>query len=235
MSSTTRTNHQHRGIIQKSRSRSNQTKTVELAKKFPSHQPSSSLLPDEEFHSLHKAAAKNHSDLEVISPRKLARSESAERHSFITARNDDHHVIRTKAATAPMLRQSKPYRRSTCLEHMSAVNCTADCFRVEPFAGSMTPPAAPLPPRLPTPDLSDVDEDAYWSCCKPSESSKCSNVCYGRNDNNDDGVGVWDDMGKRLHTSPAQNDDTHHASRREIDESDDMAEERKTGSKNDFL
>ena len=203
MSSTTRTNHQHRGIIQKSRSRSNQTKTIEHAKKFSSHQPLPSPLPDERFHSLRKAAAKSHSDLETISPRKLARTESAERQSSIRVRNDDHHVLRTKAATAPILRSPKPYRRSTCLEHMSAVNCTSDCFRVEPFAGSMTPPAAPLPPRLPTPDLSDVDGDAFWSCCRPSESSNCSNLCYGRNDNNDDEAGIWDDMGKRLHTSAA--------------------------------
>ncbi|MCJ1349844.1 hypothetical protein MMC31_008086 [Peltigera leucophlebia] len=28
------------------------------------------------------------------------------------------------------------------------------------------------PPRLPTPDLSDVDEDEFWSCCGASASSR---------------------------------------------------------------
>ena len=203
MSSTTRTKHQYKGIIQKSRSRSNQTKTVDHAKKLSSQQPLPSPLPDEESHPLHKAASKNFSDLEIISPRKLARSENAKRQPSLTVRNDDHHVTRTKAATAPRLKHPKPYRRSTCLEHMSAINCTADCFKGEPLTGAVTPPPAPLPPRLPTPDLSDVDEDAFWSCCRPSESSKCSNFCYGKTDDNDDEFGLWDHMGKRPPTAAA--------------------------------
>lgn len=201
MSSTNRTNHQRKGIIQKSRSHSNETKRVEHVKRFPSHQLLPSSLPDEEFHLPHKAAVKIHSNSETISPGTFARTESAKRQPSLTARNNDHHVLRTKAATAPILRHPKPYRYLKCLEHMSAVNCTADCFKDEPFAGSMTPPAAPLPPRLPTPDLSDVDEDAFWSCCKPFESSKCSNHCYGRNDDNADEVGIWDHMGKQRQTS----------------------------------
>lgn len=204
MSSTTRTNHKHKGMIQKSRSHSNQTKRVEHAKTFPSDQLLPSSLPNEEFHPPHKAAARIYSDPEIIfSPGRFTRTESAKMQSSLTARNDDYHVTRLKAATAPILRHPKQYRHSKCLEHMSAVNCTTDCYRVEPFAGSMTPPAAPLPPRLPTPDLSDVDEDAFWSCCRPSESSKCSNPCYGRTDNDDDEVGIWDQMGKRLHVSAA--------------------------------
>ena len=197
MPSTTRTHHQYEGIIQKSRSKVNQTKTVKHAKNLVSQQPLPSPLTEEESDPLHKAAAKNHSDLEIISSRKLARTENAKRQPSLAVRNDDRHVLRTKAATAPRLKHPKPYRRSTCLEHMSAVNCTADCFGGEPLTGATTPPPAPLPPRLPTPDLSDVDEDAFWSCCKASESSKCSNLCYGKPNDNDDVVGLWDHMGKR--------------------------------------
>lgn len=34
------------------------------------------------------------------------------------------------------------------------------------------PPMMKPPPRLPTPDLSDVDEDDFWPCCGASASSK---------------------------------------------------------------
>ena len=196
MSSIICANHKYKGIKQESRSRSNQTKRVDHAKEFSSHQPLLSPLPDEEFHPPHKAAAKKNLELETISPRKLARTESAKKQSSSTLRNKDHHVIKTKAATTPRPKHRTPYRRSTCLEHMSAVNCTADCFNAEPLADAITPPPAPLPPRLPTPDLSDVDEDAFWSCCRPS---KISNFRYGRNDAIDDDVGLWNDMGKRPH------------------------------------
>lgn len=33
------------------------------------------------------------------------------------------------------------------------------------------PSLAKFPERLPTPDLSDIEEDYYWSCCGSSESS----------------------------------------------------------------
>ena len=33
------------------------------------------------------------------------------------------------------------------------------------------PPKPKYPERLPTPDLSDVEEDGFWSCCGSSESS----------------------------------------------------------------
>ena len=196
MSSIVCANHKYKEINQKSRSRSNQTKRVDHAKEFSSHQPLLSPLPDEEFHPPRRAAAKNHSELDRTLPRKVARTESAKRQSSSTVRNDDDHVIRTKAATVPRLRHRTPYRRSTCLEHISAVNCTADCFNAEPLVDAITPPPAPLPPRLPTPDLSDVDEDAFWSCCRPSESSRCSNFSYGRSDKTDDDVELWNDMGK---------------------------------------
>ena len=199
MSSIVCANHQYGYINQKYRARSNQTKRVDHAKEYSSHQPLPSPLSDNEFHRSHKAAAKNYSELEMISPRKIARTESAKKQSSSAVRNEENHVIRTKAATAPRLKHRTPYRRSTCLEHMSAVNCTTDCFNAEPLAGAMTPPPAPLPPRLPTPDLSDVDEDAFWSCCRPSERNKCSNLSFGRTDNTDDDAGLWNDMGKRPH------------------------------------
>lgn len=34
------------------------------------------------------------------------------------------------------------------------------------------PPKVKAPRRLPTPDLSDVEEDAFWSCCSSSDSSR---------------------------------------------------------------
>ena len=198
MSSIVCANHKHKGTNQKPRSRLYQTKRVDHAKEFSSHQPLPSPLPDEELHPPHKPAAKKCSELEIISPRKVARTESAKKQSSSTVRNDDRHMIRTKAATSPRLKHRMPYRRSTCLEHMSAVNCTADCFNAEPLAEAMTPPPAPLPPRLPTPELSDVDEDAFWSCCRSSKSSRCNNLNDRTDDTDEDGE-LWNDMGKRPH------------------------------------
>lgn len=215
MSPIVRANHKHKGLNQKPRLPQNQTKRVDHAKESSSHQPLPSPPRDEELHDPHMAAAKKHSELEITSPCKLSRTESAKKQSSSTVRNDDDHVIRTKAATAPRVKHRTSYRRSTCLEHMSAVNCTADCFNAEPLAEAMTPPPAPLPPRLPTPDLSDVDEDAFWSCCRSSKSSRCSNPNQGRTNDTDEDVG--------------------YASRREVDESDELAEERKTQSKGDFI
>lgn len=34
------------------------------------------------------------------------------------------------------------------------------------------PPKVKAPRRLPTPDLSDVEEDAFWSCCSSADSSR---------------------------------------------------------------
>lgn len=34
-----------------------------------------------------------------------------------------------------------------------------------------TQPKPKFPERLPTPDLSDIEEDSFWSCCGSSESS----------------------------------------------------------------
>lgn len=34
------------------------------------------------------------------------------------------------------------------------------------------PPKVKAPQRLPTPDLSDVEEDAFWSCCSSVDSSR---------------------------------------------------------------
>lgn len=34
------------------------------------------------------------------------------------------------------------------------------------------PPKVKAPRRLPTPDLSDVEEEAFWSCCSSADSSR---------------------------------------------------------------
>lgn len=38
------------------------------------------------------------------------------------------------------------------------------------------PPPAPTPPRLATPDVTDVDEDELWSCCRSSESDDLDSI-----------------------------------------------------------
>lgn len=68
-------------------------------------------------------------------------------------------------------------------------------FRYQAAGRSRMPPAAPLPPRLSTPDLSDFEEDEFWSCCK-SFNRSASNVRNDCTDTDEEGDGIWDEMGK---------------------------------------
>lgn len=38
------------------------------------------------------------------------------------------------------------------------------------------PPRVNVPQRLPTPDLSDVEEDDFWSCCGSSKRGRCDQM-----------------------------------------------------------
>lgn len=116
----------------------------------------------------------------------------------------DSHVIRSKAATLARCDESrrrqspKPYKPSTCLYHMSARNCTPACADVKSLSETSTPPKAPSPPRLPTPDLSDFEDEDLWSCCRFSESTQSnesdeSNVSVQHDDE------FWKEMGKLTH------------------------------------
>ena len=127
----------------------------------------------------------------------VSKTRSAKTQMSTMPQNDENHVTdNPKAATGSRFKERKPYRRSTCLQHMSAVNCTAYCFEAKSLADPKMPPPAPMPPRLPTPELSDIDEGEFWSCCKSINDSE-SSVGSDCGEIHDEEEGLWDDMGKR--------------------------------------
>lgn len=68
------------------------------------------------------------------------------------------HVIMPKAAIFATPRPRRNNGDTKCLEHMSSRNCTAKCFSADSLVEVETPPSAPRPPRLPSPDLPELDE-----------------------------------------------------------------------------
>lgn len=136
-----------------------------------------------------------HSSVRRTQPRTDARCASARRQKLLSP---DSHEYEIKPATAErnvIQRPRKPYRPSTRLNHMSARNCTPACSEVRPPpppANMKVPPKAPSPPRLPTPDLSDVEEDDLWTCCSFPGSN-------ASNESSRTSVDTWAEMSEFCH------------------------------------
>ena len=84
-----------------------------------------------------------------------------------------NHVIKPKATSSSMRRTTKDSDRFKCLTHISSRNCTSRCFNEEPFPRGRSPPPAPRPPRLPSPELSDFEGKLAF----PDLESDCSKRC----------------------------------------------------------
>ena len=160
------------------------TTQVVLHQPMPSSPPPPEdwiLFPDE-------VIAEKHSSIRPARAAKPAKLADPRRQTLPSPEN---HVTSCKAAT-PMRHLSAthpaPYRPSRCLHHMSARNCTAACFDAGQRAETQVPPKAPSPPRLPTPDISEIGEDDLWSCCRSSESKGSDSSIQSVDD-------LWDKMG----------------------------------------
>ena len=164
------------------------TKKSRHSKKIMIHQPGSPLPPDDFVLFPQEVIREKHSSIRDDRPRRPKATESAKRSSSSIP---PHHVTESKATTPSRREAHKPSRRPMCLDHMSTVNCTVDCSNGKSMAHQKMPPKAPSPPRLPTPDLSDIEEDDLWSCCGSSWSvlSKDSSRSTNKTDS------MWDDMG----------------------------------------
>lgn len=158
------------------------------SKKVTIHQSGSPLPPDDFVLFPQDVVKEKHSSVRDAKPRKPTAPKSARTSSSPRPR---HHVIEPKATTSSRRTARMPSERPVCLTHMSTVNCTIDCVNAKPLAPLNTPPKAPSPSRLPTPDVSDLEEDALWSCCGSSWSSlsKESSCCNGKADS------MWNEMG----------------------------------------
>lgn len=164
------------------------TKESKHSKKVMIHQSGSPLPPDDFVLFPQDVIKEKHSSVRAARPRKPTSPKSAKGSSSPMPRD---HVIEPKAPTPSQRDSRRPSGRSVCLDYMSIVNCTVDCANAKLRGQTKMPPKAPSPPRLPTPDLSDFEEDDLWSCCGSSWSSlgKESSRC------NDKAENLWDEMG----------------------------------------
>lgn len=192
MSSTNSTIKKKASIDQMSWTHLVKTKNGRQSKKVMIYQSGSPLPPDDFVLFPQEVVKEKHSSVRNAKPRRPTASKSANRSSSLRPR---HHVIDPKAPTPSLCDARRPSEWPVCLNHMSTVNCTVDCVNVDanakPLAHLEMPPKAPSPPRLPTPDVPELEEDDLWSCCGSSWSSlsKGSSRCDRKGDT------MWDEMG----------------------------------------
>lgn len=188
MSSITSTNHHHPARHQTSTIPMKKCKMSNSSRKVLLHHPMTSSPPDDWVLFPQEIIKEKHSSIRDDHAGRLASSGSSSRRSSPISR----HVTKSKATVPARLegrQPPKPYKPSTCSKHMSARNCTAACIDAKSPAVMSKPPKAPSPPRLLTPDLSDVEEDDLWSCCMSSESNESSQCAQ-------EGGDFWSEMGK---------------------------------------
>lgn len=199
MSLTNSTTIQHPPMHRPTTIPSKKAKRSNSSKKVLLHQPLP-LLPSDDFvlFPFEVVTEKNSSVRHAPSGRS-AKSANSSPSRLQALPLPDNHVIEHKAAApvrTDVQRLRKPYRPSKCLYHMSARNCTAACIDARspspPPANIKVPPKAPSPPRLPTPDLSDVEEDDVWSCCRSRASNQSSEISLEDDD-------FWNEMSMLYH------------------------------------
>ena len=198
MSSPTRTINHNKRSHQKSINPSKQTKKSDETKNARLHRLLPSPPPETWASCPGNLKVEKRSSTSHASTRKLIKNASGREEVLPMPhlhKKNDRHVTKDKAAMRSRFEPRKPYRRSMCLEHLSTSNCTANCIDTKPLADIRVPPPAPLPPRLPTPDLSDFEEDKLWSCCR-SFSGSADRVSHECNDTDSEEDGIWDDMGR---------------------------------------
>ena len=189
MSSTNHTMSKKHSIEQTSWTQLVKPIESKYSKKVMIHQSGSSLPPDDFVLFPQDVIKEKHSSIRDAKARRPTAPKSAKRSSSPVPR---HHVIESKTLTPPRRDARRPSERSVCLTHISTVNCTVDCADAKPLAHLKTPPKAPSPSRLSTPDVSDLEEDDFWSCCGSSWTSlsKESSCCDNKTDNMGNDMGT---------------------------------------------
>ena len=184
MSSTTTTTHE--GLV-KPQTSTNIVIKNKRSRKIMVHQPMSSSPPDDWVLFPQDIVTEKHSSVRHAQRNRRVRIVDSSRTSLSPPKSRVIERNSVKLLDPEKPRAPKPFIPSTCLNHMSARNCTAACFEVEPLHATRAPPKAPSPPRLLTPELSDIGEDDLWSCCKSSEVS-------GSDSGVQDGDDFWNEM-----------------------------------------
>lgn len=125
------------------------------------------LFPDQVIHTKYSTVrdsrarqAKKHSQAAEPNPPSSVRTTETSRATSISSRNTS-----TNLFTEELRDQSN---LSSTLDRPGNITKPA---RNVAEASPRNPPRVKVPQRLPTPDLSDVEEDGFWSCCGSSEGS----------------------------------------------------------------
>lgn len=80
-------------------------------------------------------------------------------------------TIRKSSSQCLIAHESQDRSRSLrTSDQLGSINKSLDTAPKD--VGRRSPPKVKAPRRLPTPDLSDVEEDAFWSCCSSADSSR---------------------------------------------------------------
>ena len=224
MSSTNPNIDKKASIDQTSRTQLVKNKKTKHSKKIVIHQSGSPLPPDDFVLFPQDIVKEKHSNLRDAKARKASAVKTAQRSSSPMSRQ--HRM----APTLSRRDARRPSERQVCLAHMSTVNCTVDCItanananaNAKPLAYLKVPPKAPSPPRLPTPDLSELDEDDLWSCCESTLSSLSKESC--RSDRKADSM--WNEMGASPTSWHQGNRISLMVYRRKADEGQAMAEQK---------
>ena len=189
MSSTNHNIKKKASIDQMSWTQLVKTKKSKQSKKATIHQTGSPLPPDDFVLFPQDVVKEKHSSVRDAKSRKPTASRSVKGPSASMPR---HRAVEPGAPASSRGDARRHPETRGCLTHMSTVNCTVDCADAKPLAQLKIPPRAPSPLRLPTPDVSDLEDDDLWSCCGSSwsslskESSRCDSKAA---------EGMWNDMG----------------------------------------
>ena len=200
MSPTTTTTRHQVAMRHSSTESTKSTKKEKHPRKVMLHRPMSPPPPEDWVLFPQEVVAQKFSNVRHAKPRSGNRSASARPQNLPLPNS---HVIESRAATPTRSDSShtpEPYRPSYCLHHMSARNCTPACHDVRLLPETQKLPKAPSPPRLPTPDLPDLEEDDLWSCCRSVDSN--ASECYTRDDND-----FWNEMSMNIFLAPERSID----------------------------
>lgn len=126
------------------------------------------LFPDQVIHTKHSTVRESRARQakKRMQPAEPSRSSSAHNTAMSrTAPASSRNTSMSSLSEEPRVRNVS----FSALDRPNNINRSTSNVAEE---SPRSPPRAKAPQRLPTPDLSDVEEDSFWSCCGSSEGSQ---------------------------------------------------------------
>ena len=123
------------------------------------------LFPDQVIHTKHSTVrdSRMRQAKEHLQPAELSRLSLVSTTETSCATSTSSRIISISSFKEEQRHQSNS---SSTLDRPSNIGKSTSNVAEE---SRRNPPRVKVPQRLPTPDLSDVEEDGFWSCCGSSE------------------------------------------------------------------